>query len=78
MLNHKNCGVCECYHRNRPGRPVRKHRSVFNHTGSARLMESTGGLMGLNELAAQGTPIKCIEGDDDNTFIASKINSIFL
>lgn len=48
-------------------RLVRKHKSVFNHTGSARFRESTGGLMGVKEFAVQGTPIKCIEGDNDNT-----------
>lgn len=70
--------MCEWQQRNRPGRLVRKHKSVFNHADSARLMESTGGLIGVKELAAQGTPIKCIEGDDDNTLIASKMNQIFL
>lgn len=34
-------------------------------------MESTGWLIGVKELATQGTPIKCIEGNDDNTLIAS-------
>lgn len=40
------------------------------YSGSARLMERTGGLMGGKELAVQGTPIECIEGDGDNTLIA--------
>lgn len=70
VVNHRTCGVCKWWHRNRPGCPVRKHRCVCNHTGSARLMESTGGLMGIKELAAQGTPIECIEGDGNNTLIA--------
>lgn len=70
MVNHKTSGVCEWKHRNRPGRPVRKHRSVYNHAGSGILMESTGELMGVKELATQGTPKKCIEGNDDNTLIA--------
>lgn len=33
-------------------------------------MESTGGLMGVKELAGHGAPIECIEGDGDNSFIA--------
>lgn len=44
--------------------------SVFKHASSARLMESTGGLIGLKELATQGTSIECIEGEDDNTLTA--------
>lgn len=76
VVNHRTCGVCKWWHRNRPGRPVRKHRCVCNHTGSARLMESTGGLMGVKELAAQGTPIECIEGDGDNTLIARIKNEL--
>lgn len=38
-------------------------KSVFNHAGSVKLRESTCGIMGVKEFAAQGTPIKCIEGD---------------
>lgn len=76
VVNHRICGVCKWWHRNRPGRPVRKHRCVCNHTGSARLMESTGGLMGVKELAAQGTPIECIEGDGDYTLIARIKNEL--
>lgn len=76
VVNHRTCGVCKWWHRNRPGRPVRKHRCVCNHTGSARLMESTGGLMGVKELAAQGTPIECIEGDGDTTLIARIKNEL--
>lgn len=33
-------------------------------------MENTGGLMGVKMLAAQGTHIEWIRGDDDNTLIA--------
>lgn len=70
VVNHRTYGVCKWWHRNRLGQSVRKHRCVCNDTGSARLMESTGELMGVKELAAKGTPIECIEGDGDNTLIA--------
>lgn len=39
-------------------------------------MESTGGLMGVKELAAQGTPIECIEGVGDTTLIARIKNEL--
>lgn len=76
VVNHRTCGVCKWWHINRPGRPVRKHRCVCNHTGSARLMESTGGIMGVKELTVQGTLIECIEGDGDNTLIARIKNKL--
>lgn len=63
VVNHRTCGVCKWWHRNRPGRPVRKHRCVCNHTG-------------IKELAAQGTPIECIEGDGNNTLIARIKNEL--
>lgn len=37
LVNHKTWRVCKRWHGNRPGRPVRKHKCVSNHTGSARL-----------------------------------------
>lgn len=50
--------------------PVRKHRCVFNHIGSARLMECKSGVQGVKELSEEGTPVEVIEGDGDNTMLA--------
>ena len=67
-MGHRSCGTCNWWRRNRPGQKVRKHRCVKSHSGS--------GEKGLKELAAQGTPVKYLEGDGDNTLIARlKANS---
>ncbi|VDI62817.1 Hypothetical predicted protein [Mytilus galloprovincialis] len=42
----------------------------WNHRGPARLMESQAGLEEVREMIEQGTPIKTIEGDGDNTLMA--------
>lgn len=47
------------------------HISVQNHRGSDRMMESKAGLLARNEMSSQGTPVEKIEGDGDNTLIAS-------
>ncbi len=70
LVSHRACGTCKWWRRNRPGLPVRKHRCVRNHTGSARLMESTTGVQGVQELSSEGTPVEYLEGDGDNTLIA--------
>ncbi|CAG2192791.1 unnamed protein product [Mytilus edulis] len=67
---HRTCGTCKWWKRNRPGRKPRPHRCVWNHRGSARLMESQAGMQAVKELLEQGTPVKTIEGDGDNTLIA--------
>lgn len=56
--------------RHRSNLPVRPHRCVKNHQGSARIMESTSGVQGAKELNESGTPVKYLEGDGDNTLIA--------
>ncbi|XP_045211082.2 uncharacterized protein LOC123562513 isoform X1 [Mercenaria mercenaria] len=70
VVSHRTCGTCNWWRRNKPGQPVRPHKCVRNHTGSARLMESVSGERGVAELAAEGTPVEYIEGDGDNTLIA--------
>lgn len=70
VVGHRTCGTCHWWRRNRPGIPVRKHRCVQNHNGSARSMESSTGLKGVKELIDEGTPVEYIEGDGDNTLIA--------
>ena len=70
VVGHRACGVCKWWHRQRPGQPVRDHTCVKNHTGSARMMESTGGVKGVRELIEEGTPVEYLEGDGDNTLIA--------
>lgn len=76
VVNHRTCGVCKWLHRNRPGRPVRKHSCVCKHTGNARFMGSTGGLNCVKKLAVQGTPIECLEGDGDNPLISCIKNEL--
>ncbi|CAG2185916.1 unnamed protein product [Mytilus edulis] len=70
IVKHRTCGTCKWWKRNRPGRKPRPHRCVWNHRGSARLMESQAGMQAVKELLEQGTPVKTIEGDGDNTLIA--------
>lgn len=48
----------------------------MKHTGNARFMESTGRLNCVKNLAAQGTPIECLEGDGDNTLISRIKNEL--
>ena len=69
-VTHRTCRTCKWWRRFRPGQPVRKHRCVHNHTGSARLMESAGGVQCVKELNEEGTPVEYIEGDGDNTLVA--------
>ncbi|XP_062590600.1 uncharacterized protein LOC134252182 [Saccostrea cucullata] len=71
VVGHRTCGTCRWWRRNRPGLPVRKHRCVQNHHGSARSMKSSTGIRGMKELIDEGTPVEYIEGDGDNTLIAS-------
>lgn len=50
--------------------PVRKHRSIRNHVGSAILMECKSGVQGIKELSDEGTPEEVLEGDGDTTMLA--------
>ncbi|WAR09108.1 hypothetical protein MAR_019066 [Mya arenaria] len=70
VVCHRTCGTCYWWRRNKPGKPVRSHRCVQNHTGSARLMESVNGHIGVQELNSGGTPVEILEGDGDNTLIS--------
>lgn len=70
VVKHRACGTCKWWSRHRPNLPVRPHRCVKNHQGSARMMESTSGVLGVKELNESGTPVKYLEGDGDNTLIA--------
>ena len=70
VVSHRTCGVCKWWHRRRPGRPVRKHRCVHDHTGSARSMECVSGVKGIKELMEEGTPVDVLEGDGDTTLIS--------
>lgn len=70
VVKHRACGTCKWWSRHRPNLPVRPHRCVKNHQGSARMMESTSGVQGVKELNESGTPVEYLEGDGDNTLIA--------
>lgn len=70
IVKHRTCGTCKWWRRNKPGVPVRQHRCVHNHTGSAKLMESVSGEQGILDLSKEGIPVEYIEGDGDNTLIA--------
>eukprot|EP00105_Crassostrea_gigas_P029783 XP_011451830.1 PREDICTED: uncharacterized protein LOC105345397 isoform X2 [Crassostrea gigas] len=70
VVKHRTCGTCKWWRRNRPGVPVREHRCVWNHKGSARAMESEAGLQAIKDMIQQGTPVGIIEGDGDNTLVA--------
>lgn len=70
VIKHRSCATCKWWKRNRPGQRIRSHRCVWNHNGSARMMESEAGLLALKEMSSQGTPVEIIEGDGDNTLIA--------
>lgn len=70
MVSHRTCGTCKWWAKNRPFQKVRKHRCVFSHSGSARLMESSSGVMAVKELSKSGYPVEYLEGDGDNTLIA--------
>ncbi|VDI43935.1 Hypothetical predicted protein [Mytilus galloprovincialis] len=70
VVKHRICATCKWWKRKRPGRKPKPHRCVCNHRGSARLMESQAGIEAVREMMEQGTPIKTIEGDGDNTLMA--------
>lgn len=70
VVKYRTCGTCKWWRRNRPGVPVREHRCVWNHKGSARAMESEAGLQAIKDMIQQGTPVGIIEGDGDNTLVA--------
>lgn len=72
MVAHRTCGTCKWWRKNRPFQKIRNHRCVFNHTGSARLMESACGVKGVKELPVykKGFPVEFLEGDGDNTLVA--------
>ena len=76
IISHRKCGVCDWWKRNRPGQKVRPHRCVKTHSGSARMMESVSGELGVKQLAEEGTPVEYLEGDGDTTLISRlKVNS---
>ena len=70
VVKHRTCGTCNWWRRNRPNVPVRQHRCVKNHAGSARSMESASGIQGVKELNDSGVSVEYLEGDGDNTLIA--------
>ncbi|ELT91452.1 hypothetical protein CAPTEDRAFT_199757 [Capitella teleta] len=70
IVYHRSYHVCKWWKNNRPNEPVRRHGCVRNHGESARMMESASTVQGIRELAAEGTPVKTLEGDGDNTAIA--------
>lgn len=70
VVKHRACGTCKWWSGHRPNLPVRPHRCVKNHQGSARMMESTSRVLGVKELNESGTPVEYLEGDGDNTLIA--------
>lgn len=63
VIKHRSCATCKWWKRNRPGQKIRSHRCVWNHKGSAKMMESEIGLLALKEMSSQGTPVEIIEGD---------------
>lgn len=70
IIKHRTCEACKWWQRHRPGMKPRPHRCVWNHRGSARLLESRAGLEAIKEMMQHGTPVKVIEGDGNNTLIA--------
>lgn len=75
LVFHRQCSTCNWWRRNRPGKPLRKHRCVHNHSGSARLMESTRGENGILEMKAKGAPAECLEVNDEITFVVRLKNN---
>jgi hypothetical protein len=73
IVYHRTCATCRWWQRNRPGEKVRKHRCVWNHHGSAKMIECNSGIQGVKELAKEGTPVDIIEGDGDCTLM-SRLN----
>lgn len=45
VIKHRSCATCKLRKRNRPGQRIRSHRCVWNHNGSARMMEREAGLL---------------------------------
>ena len=70
IVYHRTCRTCQWWKTHRPGTPVRSHRCVKNHVGSAKLMEPLSGVQGMKELIEEGTPVDIIEGDGDSSLIA--------
>ncbi|XP_061170199.1 uncharacterized protein LOC133179458 isoform X2 [Saccostrea echinata] len=54
VVKHRSCATCKWWKRNRPGQRIRFHRCVWNHRGSARMMESEAGLLALKEMSSHG------------------------
>ncbi len=67
LVHHRSCGVCKWWKRQRPGLKVRPHTCVFNHSGSARSIESAAGVQAVAEFHKAGYPIDIIEGDGDSS-----------
>ncbi|XP_062596795.1 uncharacterized protein LOC134258284 [Saccostrea cucullata] len=53
VIKHRSCATCKWWKRNRPGQRIRSHRCVWNHRGSAKMMESEAGLLALKEMTSQ-------------------------
>lgn len=70
VVSHRTCGFCSWWKCNRPGQEVRPHKYVRNHRGSARAMEATSGVKGVQELLVEGTLVEYLKGDGDNTLIS--------
>lgn len=70
VVLHRTCATCKWWKKNRPFQKIRNHRCVFNHVGSARMMESASGVKGIRELKECGVNIEFVEGDGDNTLLA--------
>ncbi len=70
VVLHRTCRTCQYWQKSRPGIPVRTHRCVKNHIGSARMIEAKAGCKAIQELAAEGTPVEILEGDGDSTLIS--------
>ncbi len=70
LVHHRTCSVCSWWKRQKPGCIPRKHKCVYNHSGSARSIESTAGLQGVRELAQEGTPVDILQGDGDSSMMA--------
>ena len=70
LVHHRTCSVCKWWKRKHPSMPVRSHRCVYNHAGSARSIEAAAGLQGIREFEKEGTPVDTLEGDGDSSMMA--------
>ena len=66
---HRTCGFCKWHKRKFPDKKVPQHRCVWNHRGSAKMMEITGCTAAIKAMKKNGTPVEILEGDGDDTVI---------